>query len=122
MNVNFLVNQDWTWGLGLMLSGACISIAVITFGAKKFRTENINQAGNRVILGRYYDVIITYAIPLQVSVLVSWWFYNVIISDPGGWWNPFAAESVGTCLAQWSFIILILLIMNRSLAARILKY
>ncbi len=122
LNVNFLVNQDWTWGLGLMLSGACISIAVIAFGPKKFRTENINQAGNRIILGGYYDVIITYAIPLQVFVLVSWWFYTVIISDPGGWWNPFSAESVGTCLAQWSFIILILLIMNRSLAARILKY
>jgi len=119
LNINFLVNQDWTWGMGLMVSGACISIAVTVFGTDKFRTEKINQAGNRITLGRYYNLLITYAIPLQVSVLIGWWFYTVIIFDPGGWWNPLSPESVGTCLAQWSFIIVVLLLLNRSLAGKI---
>jgi NSS family neurotransmitter:Na+ symporter len=119
LSVDFLVNQDWTWGMGLMVSGACVSLAATAFGVEKFRTELINQAGNRILLGRYYNLLIKYAIPLQVSILIGWWFYTVITLDPGGWWNPFSIESVGTCLAQWSFIIVVLLLINRNLAARI---
>jgi neurotransmitter:Na+ symporter, NSS family len=121
LNIGFLVNQDWTWGMGLMVSGACISIAVIVFGADRFRTEKINQEGNRIILGRYYNLLIKYAIPVQVTVLIGWWFYTVIVFDPKGWWNPLSPESVGTCLAQWSLIIIVLLILNQSLAGRIRK-
>ena len=122
LNVGFLVNQDWTWGMGLMVSGACISIAVIVFGADKFRTEKINQEGNRIILGRYYNLLIKYAIPVQVTVLIGWWFYTVIVFDPKGWWNPLSPESVGTCLVQWSLIIIVLLILNQSLAGKIRKH
>lgn len=121
LNVNFLVNQDWTWGMGLMVSGACVSIAATVFGVKRFRDELVNQAGNRVLLGRSYDLVIKYAIPLQVFVLIGWWFSTVISMDPDGWWNPFSVESVGTCLAQWSFIIVVLLLLNRNLAAKIRK-
>ena len=119
LSVDFLVNQDWTWGMGLMVSGACISMAATAFGVKKFRAELINKPGNRIILGGYYDLLIKYAIPLQVSILIGWWFYTVIILDPGSWWNPFSIESVGTCLAQWSFIIGVLLFINSNLAFRI---
>ena len=119
LNLDFLINQDWTWGMGLMVSGACISIAVTFYGAKKFRIERINQDGNKLILGRYYDLLIQYAIPVQVFILLGWWFYTVAASDPVGWWNPLATESVGTCLAQWSFIIVVLLLLNRSITFRI---
>ena len=122
LDLNFLINQDWTWGMGLMVSGACISITVTVYGAKKFRIEKINQDGNRLILGRYYDLLIKYAIPVQVFILVGWWFYTVAASDPVGWWNPLAIESVGTCLAQWSFIMVVLLLLNRSFAFRIRRH
>ncbi len=122
LNVHFLVNQDWTWGMGLMVSGACISLAVTRFGTARFRTELINQEGNRFTLGRYYNALISYAIPLQVSVLVGWWFHAVIASDPAGWWNPFKVESVGTCVSQWSFIIVVLLLFNRKIAAKIREF
>ncbi len=94
-------------------------MAATAFGVKKFRAELINKPGNRIILGGYYDLLIKYAIPLQVFILIGWWFYTVIILDPGNWWNPFSIESVGTCLAQWSFIIGVLLFINSNLAFRI---
>ncbi len=119
LNLNFLINQDWTWGIGLMVSGACISIAVTVFGAARFRTEKINQDGNKITLGPCYDLLIKYAVPVQVFILVGWWFYTAAAFDRFGWWNPLEPESVGTCLSQWSFIIVVLLLLNRSLALRI---
>jgi len=121
LNIDFLVNQDWTWGMGLMVSGACISLAVTAFGSRKFRMDYINQPGNRIQLGRIYDFLITWLIPAQVLILIGWWFSTIISSNPYGWWNPLAAESVGTCAGQWSFIIVVLLFLNRSLAARLRK-
>ena len=35
-------NQDWVWGLGLMISGLFISIAATRYGQERFRSELIN--------------------------------------------------------------------------------
>jgi NSS family neurotransmitter:Na+ symporter len=69
---------------------------------------------------RWYELLIRYAIPAQVVVLITWWFSQVIQADPTHWWNPLAAESVGTCLFQWALAILVFVAVNRMIVERTL--
>ncbi len=120
MSLMFFENQDWVWGIGLMISGGFISFAVIKHGADKFRREAVNAEGTDVKAGRWYNVVITWLIPIQVTVLIGWWFYLAITDyDKEGWWNPFHTYSVGTCLLQWGVMIAFFLLMNRMMVRRI---
>src|SRR6056297_797857 len=41
LHLGFLANQDFVWGIGLLISGAFVAFAVIRFGVKRFREEAI---------------------------------------------------------------------------------
>jgi len=100
--LGFFQNQDWVWGLGLIVSGLFISLAVIKFGAGRFRDELINTPDEPAPVGSWYSFVIKYVIPLEFLALMIWWFYQAVaVYDPDGWWNPFHSYSLGTTLAQW---------------------
>jgi len=118
--MGFFQNQDWVWGLGLMVSGFFIAIAVIKFGAERFRNELINTPEERRPIGRWYSYVITYLVPLEFVALMVWWFYKAIKDyDPEGWWNPFHSFSVGTTVLQWAVLIALLILANRWWANRV---
>ena len=118
--MGFFQNQDWVWGLGLMVSGFLIAIAVIKFGAERFRNELINTPEERRPIGRWYTYVITYLVPLEFVALMVWWFYQAIkVYDPEGWWHPFHSFSVGTAVLQWAVLIALLLLVNRWWANRV---
>ncbi|MCZ7614858.1 MAG: hypothetical protein M5T52_15320 [Ignavibacteriaceae bacterium] len=71
IDLKFLVNQDWVWGMGLILSGAFISFSIIKFGVNKFRTEIINSYGSDVKIGKWYNFVIGILVPIQVVALLS---------------------------------------------------
>ena len=120
LNLMFFGNQDWVWGIGLMISGGFISFAVIKHGADKFRREAVNSEGTDVKVGKWYNIIITWLIPTQVIALIVWWFYLAITDfDKEGWWNPFHTYSVGTCLLQWGVMMVFFILINRVMARRI---
>ena len=122
LSLAFLDNQDWVWGIGLMISGGFISFAVIKHGADKFRREAVNAEGTDYKVGRWYNVIITWMIPLQVVVLIVWWFFLAITEfDREGWWNPFHTYSVGTCLLQWGVMMVFFISMNRLMIRRVFQ-
>ncbi len=121
LSMDFFLNQDWTWGIALMVSGAFMAIAVIKYGLHRFRREHINFPESDFRVGRWYGFLIRYAIPTQVVVLIAWWFAQVIQADPANWWNPFRAESVGTCLFQWTLVILVMVAANRFIVERTLR-
>jgi neurotransmitter:Na+ symporter, NSS family len=106
LSLGFFYNQDWVWGVALMISGGFISFSVIKYGADTFRREVINGEGSDVYIGKWFNVVITVLIPLQVVILIVWWLYSATLWDPQGWWNPFGAETLGTCILQWGIIIL----------------
>jgi len=112
LDINFFVNQDWVWGVGLILSGAFIAFAVNKFGVDKFRNEIINGPGSEVKIGKWYNIILKYLIPVQVIVLISWWLISSVSWDPE-WWNPFHAENAGTCLFQWGIVLMTLILLNK---------
>lgn len=118
VSLGFLVNQDWVWGVGLMISGAFIAFAVVKFGEEKFRTGIVNTAHSEWRVGKWWSYMIKFAIPFQVTVLLIWWLFNSTRWHPDSWWHPFnldTPETLGTCLVQWSIAIILLLMLNRRL-------
>lgn len=122
INLTFFQNQDWVWGLALMVSGLLIAMAANKYGIEKFRTELVNTEGTDFVVGVWYNMIMKYLIPIQFVVLLVWWFYQAIANyDPRGWWNPFHTFSVGTCLLQWAAVIAVFKLLNNRIFDRITR-
>ncbi|MEX0609798.1 MAG: sodium-dependent transporter [Balneolaceae bacterium] len=106
MNLTFFANQDFVWGVGLMVSGALISYAVIKFGVSKFRHELVNGDDSSTTLGPWWEIIIKYVVPVEVVTLLGWWMYlSATEYAPDSWFNPLSPFSVATVVCQWAFAI-----------------
>lgn len=120
LSLDFLVNQDWVWGVALILSGAFIAYVIIKFGAEKFRTEIINGFGSDLRIGRWYDYLIKYIIPCEAVFLLAWWLLYSISWDHE-WWNPFHTENLSTCILQWGIILIFFITINKFLGKKSLR-
>lgn len=113
LSIDFLHNQDWVWGVGLMASGLFFALGVIGYGARKFRETQLNHEHSDVRIGRWWDFVITVLVPFQAVALIVWWMYQV--RGPG-WLDPFGIENLGTIILQWGLAIVVLLALNRRLS------
>ena len=108
LSLTFFGNQDFVWGVGLMVSGAFISYAVIQYGATRFREELVHQPGETKPLGKWWDIVITYVVPIEVITLLGWWMYlSVAEYAPDDWFNPLSPYSLATILVQWGIALLL---------------
>ena len=117
LSLGFFRNQDFVWGVGLMLSGFFFAIAVLKFGVRRFRTELINQPGADVTIGRWWEFAIVLCL-VEAVVLIAWWFLQV---RGEGWraaLNPLSTYSIGTVLAQWAVVLLVFWLVSTRLAKR----
>jgi NSS family neurotransmitter:Na+ symporter len=122
IKIDFFNNQDWTWGLGLLVNGIFFTFAVIKFGTSRFRRELINSDKNTINLGKWFEYIILLVIPLEFVCVLGWWFWqSATFLDPQGWWNPLHTTSIGTCILQWGAVIAFLLLLNRWMGKKMLK-
>ena len=112
LNLDFFANQDWVWGVGLILSGAGIAFAIIKFGVEKFRTQLINDAASDIKVGKWYNFVIVVLIPLQAVILIVWWLGSSVSWD-AEWYNPFHSLNAGTCLFQWAIVIIAFIALNK---------
>ena len=111
-------NQDWVWGLALMISGLFIAVAATRYGQTRFRTELINVDPRHVQAGRVYEWVLKYLVPAEFVVMFGWWMYQAVaVLDPDGWWHPIRMYSVGTCLLQWGVALVLLRSFNARLAS-----
>jgi len=120
LDITFFANQDWVWGVGLILSGAFIAFAIRRYGIDKFRTEVINGLGSDIKIGKWYNFIIGILIPIQVVVLISWWLISSVSWDPE-WWNPFHTENVGTAIFQWAIVLIFFIAFNKFFVRKTLE-
>ncbi|MCK4464738.1 MAG: sodium-dependent transporter [Bacteroidales bacterium] len=115
-NLNILSNQDYVWGIALMISGLFVAFAVIKQGISKIRKE-ISLTENDWDLGSWWDIIIRLFIPFAAIILLVWWlFQSATVFAPDQWYNPFNPFSVMTCLAQWIVMSGIFILYNRRIA------
>jgi NSS family neurotransmitter:Na+ symporter len=117
MNLDFFANQDFVWGLALMISGAFIAYAVIKYGLPAFRDQLVNTSGDDLYLGAWWDFLIGKLVPIQVIVLLTWWIWRSATEfSPDTWYNPFDPYSVATVFVQWGILIGMLILFNKQLA------
>lgn len=117
ISLDVFANQDFVWGVGLMVSGGLISFAVISFGADKFRETLVNTDESRVKLGKWWTFVIKYIIPVEVITLLAWWIWLSATSfAPDTWYNPFSPFSVATVFLQWGVVMGLLKYYNRQIA------
>jgi NSS family neurotransmitter:Na+ symporter len=121
INLEFFANQDFVWGVALMISGAFIAFAVIRQGASRFRTESIDNQPGDWNAGPLWDVAIRFVIPTLATVLLGWWLYQAAsVYAPERWFDPFDPFSIMTCLVQWGVVLFLLILLNRRVARRTL--
>ncbi|MGK7370750.1 MAG: sodium-dependent transporter [Candidatus Halalkalibacterium sp. M3_1C_030] len=117
ISTDILANQDFVWGVGLLVSGAFMSFAIIKYGPDKFRNEVVNNEERKYTLGKWWEVVIKYVVPVEVISLLIWWMYlSATAYAPETWYNPLSLYSVATVLVQWGIAMGLFIFYNRKIA------
>lgn len=121
LSMPFFDNQDFVWGVGLMLSGFFFALAVIRHGVTRFREQVVNANPEGMRIGRWWDAVM-YLVLVQAVVLMGWWLYQAVdLDDLRATFTPFSPFNVGTLLAQWGVAIAAFLLLNGWLARKTLS-
>tara|TARA_B100000676_G_C18061325_1_gene837978 strand:- start:1338 stop:2525 length:1188 start_codon:yes stop_codon:yes gene_type:complete len=115
----FFANQDWVWGVGLMLSGFFFAFAVLKYGIKEWRERYINTGDSDIYIGAWWDWAIR-LVMVESVVLMIWWLYQVQGESFRETWTLFSPLNIGTVLIQWCVVLTILLISNKWLSKKML--
>ncbi|HEX6306582.1 MAG TPA: sodium-dependent transporter [Longimicrobiales bacterium] len=83
LNADMFGNQDFVWGVGLMVSGLFFAVAVLRYGVTRFRESFINTAHADIRIGAWWDWVMRLVV-VQALVLVGWWFWQVKGENPWG--------------------------------------
>lgn len=118
LSLPFFRNQDWVWGVGLMLSGFFFAYCVVRYGVERFRAAFVNQPGSDITVGRWWDWAMRFVL-IEAVVLTIWWLWQAVqAEDLAATLTPFSSFNVGTVLVQWGVVVAALLALNRFFAAR----
>lgn len=115
INLNFLSNQDFVWGVALMISGAFVAVIMIKQGVTNTRKKDLLDE-NDWKLGAWWDLVVTFFVPVAALTLLIWWLY--LSADVDRWYDPFNSFSIMTCLVQWALVLGIFLFLNRCIGRR----
>jgi neurotransmitter:Na+ symporter, NSS family len=112
-------NQDFVWGVGLMLSGFFFAFAVLRYGVTRWRNEFINTGDSDIHIGAWWDWAIRLVV-VQAVVLVVWWLWQVRGDGLAANLTPFATFNIGTVVVQWGIVLAIFIALNRWMVERTL--
>jgi len=113
ISIDIFNNQDWVWGLGLLLSGAFFTFAVIKIGVNKFIDDWLKPKNYVTIYNVIFKILFYICIPFEFIIMLSWWFWQSVQWNPSTWWNPLSIFSLGGVILQWIIIIVIGFIFNQ---------
>lgn len=77
LSPDFFANQDWVWGIGLMVNGFLLAIGAILYGVTRFTEDYVNSGNDIFHAGKWFRRIIMFIIPLEFVILIGWWFFSV---------------------------------------------
>ena len=99
LRMDFFITMDWVWSIGLVLGGLMVVWAVHLRGIQPFRDKIVN-AGSDVKLGRGFEWVFLFLLPLQ-AVAMLWWWLSEAMSNPDYYgvgndpWDPFVLGTFG---------------------------
>jgi|Deesub1362B_J571_1020462.scaffolds.fasta_scaffold00506_16 NSS family neurotransmitter:Na+ symporter len=120
LSMGFFNNQDWVWGLGLMVSGFFFTFSVIRYGVKNFRENFINSIEEEFRLGKWFDFLVLILLPIEFIAMISWWFWQSYSQSPESWLKIFSPYTVGTVVFQLMLAAMIFISLNRVIAKKFL--
>lgn len=106
INMSIFNNQDWVWGVGLLLSCFLYSYAAIKYGVERMK-EEINEV-SFIKINKMWVYSIKYCIPALFVIVTAWWLYQATTWYPDTWWKPFEEANVGTVVFQLLIAFLII--------------
>lgn len=113
ISLDFLNNQDFVWGIGLIISGVFIAILSIRYGLNKLK-QGLEDVTTDWKLTKWWNLDLKYLVPAASVLLIIWWLsLSITVFTPEDWYNPFVTYSAMTCLAQWTGIGLLFAICNK---------
>lgn len=99
-------NMDWTWGVGLLLSGLLASLAAMIVGVDKIWDEYISPVSD--IQAKWMWSLIR-LFPVWFVLISGWWIQQSISWYPGEWWKIFPIAKYNYAPApmflQWAILI-----------------
>src|SRR5699024_10835337 len=105
----FFTNQDNVWGIGLLLSGLRVAMAMWKFGVH--RVSAMIEAVADLHFGRA-SIFCIRIFPLLFVALFGWFIVDAVTGTEQ-WWNPSQEFSLGTMVLQWGLLIIVMLALNR---------
>ena len=115
LKLGIFQNQDWVWGVGLMVSGFFFAFAVLRYGVTKWREKFINQEGSDIRIGAWWDWAMR-LVAVEAIVLALWWLWEARSDDVAATLTLFSPYNVGTVLIQFVIVVVILWLANNWLA------
>ena len=111
-------NQDWVWGLGLIVSGFLIMLAVVKHGPGKFKADFIDRDSDFKVWNIYFNFFIYFNL-FVAAFLIYWWMSQGYSENPWfnseGNWNIFDTYSNASIITQWGAVILTGILINKYL-------
>ena len=120
-SLDFFNNQDWVWGVGLILSGLFILFAVVKSGAISFKHQLIDNDSDFKLSDKYF-LITTISNLVIAAFLIYWWLSQGYSEYPWfnaeGNWNFFDVYSNASVITQWILVLVVGILINRVLYNR----
>ena len=124
VSLDFFSNQDWVWGIGLVVSGLFILIAVAVNGPTKFKEETIDVGSDMKFSSSFFKIAIFGNIALAF-ILIYWWMSQGYSTNPwfdeNGNWNVMDVYSNASIVTQWGLVILLGILLNKYLYRKFVK-
>lgn len=97
LNINFLLNQDFVWGRGLVISGILyLGLILLTSTRPKFAWKP------RVL----WKIFKRYFFITEAFIIVVWWLIETPFTRKKDlWYHPFVARSLATCIFQFALLV-----------------
>ena len=118
LKLEIFQNQDWVWGVALMLCGFFFAFAVLRYGVTKWRETFINQEGSDIHIGAWWDWAIR-LVAVQAIGLTGWFLWSARTDDFRETWTLFSPYNVGSVVIQIALALVVAVLANRWLAARV---
>ena len=124
ISLEFLDNQDFVWGTGLIVSGLMIAVVVMRFGVSDFRKNLINTQYADIQIGVWWEYIIKYVFPLEFIAVFGFFIYEKLQDQSH---SPIEGMGLGlftiiTLIVQWAIVLIIfILVLNNRVADAVKK-
>lgn len=113
-------NQDFTWGVGLLMTGLCYSWAAMKLGVEKIWNEDINPCSDLHIKWMWTAIRF---FPLLFAGVWGAWVYDAASWYPGEWFKFWPITKYmytpGAMVVEWGLMFLILYLLNGAMNKRL---